>query len=157
MAVEDQNPNQSPMMENPGKPRQRNRQAKRSSGNGRRGSTRSQSSSQDRSMARATESGTEALSRRGKRLVEDARSWADEARSSVPRFARNMHLPSPPSLETFTEANPVILGAVGLGIGVLIGALLPRDVFHSSMQGLTGAMTSPRPTRSSGRSSRSSK
>jgi hypothetical protein len=159
MAAEDQTTDPTPTTATPTtKPprRSRSRTAKRGSGNGRRRSTRSQHLA-GRSTTRNSGSAA-ALSRRGKRLVEDAQNWAEEARGALPRFARNMHLPSPPSFETFTEANPVILGAVGLGIGVIIGALLPREVFHTGMQnlGLTGTTSSSsRSTRSSGRSSRS--
>jgi len=158
MAAEDQTTDPTPTTATPTtKPPRRSRTAKRGSGNGRRGSTRSQHLA-GRSTTRNSGSAA-ALSRRGKRLVEDAQSWAEEARGALPRFARNMHLPSPPSFETFTEANPVILGAVGLGIGVIIGALLPREVFHTGMQnlGLTGttSSSSSRSTHSSGRSSRS--
>ena len=66
------------------------------------------------------------------------RRCSDLGRNRARRGAaltRNIHLPSPPTLRRFTEASPVILGAVGLGIGVLIGALLPRDAFHAGMQG----------------------
>src|SRR6266540_4902240 len=154
MAAEDQNTNDTPTIANPAKSRRRSRVAMRVSGNGRLGGARSQLF-EGRSPTRS--GSASGLTRRGKRLVEDAQSWAENARGALPRLARNMHLPSPPSFETFTEANPVILGAVGLGIGVIIGALLPRDVFHSGMQnlGLTGTTMPSRPTRSSSRSSRS--
>jgi len=83
------------------------------------------------------------LVRRGKRLVDDAYGWVDDARGAVPRIAANMHLPSARRVESFAAANPVLLGAVGLGIGIIIGALLPRDAFHSGLQGLGLASAAP--------------
>jgi hypothetical protein len=156
MAAEDQKPIETSAMTNPTKPERRKRAGKRRSANGGRARARSRSLA-GRSMPRSRGRSASAPSRRRKRLVEEAQNWAEDARRAVPRLARNMHLPSPPSIETFTEANPVILGAVGLGIGVIIGALLPRDVFQGGMQslGLMGAETSSRSPRGSGRSSRS--
>jgi hypothetical protein len=150
MAPENQNPSDTPAMKDPAT--SSTRKVKRGTGKGRREGGRSRSS-QLRSMTREAERSTSGLARRGKRMAEDAQHWVEEARGAIPRLAKNMHLPSRPSLETFTEANPVVLGAVGLGIGVLIGALLPRDVFHSGMQGLGLSDATPsRSTRSSGRS-----
>jgi len=155
MAAEDENPTEQPVMTNPTKRETRKRATKRRPTNGGRAGPRSRSAT-GRSIPLSGNRIASAGSRRGKRLIEDAQNWADDARRAVPRLARNMHLPSPPSLETFTEANPVILGAVGLGIGVIIGALLPRDVFQGGMQslGLTGNETSSRSTRRSPRSKR---
>jgi len=118
------------------KPAARKRAVKRSSG--RTSPTRTRSASV-RSRTRGYEGAAAGLMRRGQRLAGDAQSWMESARGAVPRLTRNMHLPtlpSAPSLETFTEASPVILGAVGLGIGMIIGALLPRDALHTGMQGM---------------------
>jgi len=98
---------------------------------------------------------TEELPSRGKRVIDEARRWAEDARNAAPNIAKGLHLPSAPSLETLTEANPIILGAVGLGIGVIIGALLPRDALSSSMHGLgltSGTGSTPSRQRSSSRS-----
>jgi hypothetical protein len=37
-----------------------------------------------------------------------------------------MHMPARRDIERFAEHNPLVLGAVGLGLGVVIGTLLPR-------------------------------
>ena len=84
--------------------------------------------------------------------AEGAQTWAQSARDAMPRLARNIHLPSPPSFNALTEASPVILGAVGLGIGVLLGAMLPRDSLQGSMQGM-GLMARSSPRRTSSRKS----
>jgi hypothetical protein len=103
--------------------------------------------------ARTRTSGRKAsgLLRRGKHLVDEAQGWIGEARGMVPRIAERVHLPSGRRIESFAEHNPVLLGAVGLGIGVIIGALLPRDALHTGMQGmgLSAAAPSPRPRRTS--------
>jgi hypothetical protein len=94
---------------------------------------------------------------RGQRLAGDAQGWLDSARDAVPRLTRNMHMPSMPSrpsLESLNEASPVILGAVGLGIGMIIGALLPRDAMHIGMHGM-GLSGSGRSTSTRTASSRS--
>jgi hypothetical protein len=145
MADEDPNLVESPLATNRNKPATRKRPAKPASSRNVRKKSRS------RSIGREPQRQASGLVRRGRRLAEDAQHWAEGA---VPRLARNMHLPSPPSLDAITEANPVILGAVGLGIGVIIGALLPRESFHSGMQGLglSGSTTPSRARRSSSKS-----
>jgi hypothetical protein len=106
--------------------------------------------SQTRSPSRDYGRAATGLARRGKRLVDDAYGWVGDARHAVPRLTKGMHLPSPRALESFAEANPVLLGAVGLGIGVVIGALLPRDAMHGGMRGfgLAGSSEPVRKTRS---------
>ena len=111
------------------------RRTKNGAGRKRRAAGRAQST-QARPLARGYGRKASGLVRHGRRLVDDAYGWVDEARSAVPRIAGNRHLPSARRLESFAKANSVILGAVGLGIGVIIGALLPRDAFHTGMQGL---------------------
>jgi hypothetical protein len=98
---------------------------------------------QERSFARGYGRKAAGLVRRGKRLVDDAFGGIDDARGAVARIAGNMHLPSVRGIESFAGANPVLLGAVGLGIGVILGALLPRDTFHAGMQGLGFGGASP--------------
>jgi hypothetical protein len=98
---------------------------------------------QARSLARSFGGKAGGLARRGKRLVDEADGWVDDARGAAPRIAANMHLPSARRIGSFAEANPVLLGAVGLGIGVIIGALLPRSSFHAGLQGLGLASASP--------------
>jgi hypothetical protein len=136
MAIDDQNTNEA-TAPTP----QRKRSAPRKRANKRTGSPARRTSQRanpvsDRSLTSNYRRKATDLARRGKRLVDDAYGWADEARSAVPRLTKGIHLPSPRTIESFAEANPVLLGAVGLGIGVVIGALLPRDAMHSGMQGL---------------------
>jgi hypothetical protein len=46
-----------------------------------------------------------------------------------------MHMPARRDIERFAEHNALVLGAVGLGLGVVIGTLLPRysEVMPSMM------------------------
>jgi len=74
---------------------------------------------------------TSGLIRRGKRVAETASDWVEGARESMQDVGR--YLPSQRTLEPLTS-NPVVLGAVGLGLGIVIGALLPRDTVRAGMQ-----------------------
>ena len=62
---------------------------------------------------------------RGKSAFGDAYAWAGEVGSAIPKTARHMSLPNSNSLKAVIEDKPLILGAAGLGIGVLIGSMLP--------------------------------
>src|SRR4029078_12537271 len=99
--------------------------------------------------------GTSGLTRAVRDAAEGAQTGAQSARDAMPRLL-NIHLPSPPSFDALTEASPVILGAVGLGIGVLLGAMLPRDSLQGSMQGM-GLMARSSTRRTSSRKAPSRK
>jgi len=153
MAIDDQNTSNATTAVAP-KPRAsaRKRASKRASGRNRRRAAPRNAAG--RLLARDYGGAATELARRGKRLVDDAYGWVDEARNAVPRLTKGMHLPSPRAFESFAEANPVLLGAVGLGIGVVIGALLPRDAMHIGMHSPGGAGSSaPSPRKSSRKSS----
>lgn len=167
MAPDDTNTtNQSTGLTDTTKTGRQSRDAKRGSfgESGRRGSEPSQSRP---GRGSSMSEGTSSLNRRAKRMMNDAGEWAEETTGALPRIAKNLHLPSP-SLPSITDANPLVLGAVGLGLGVIIGALLPRNMIDSSMHGLgmsnggrssrTQDSSSEETSRSSGRStSRSSR
>ena len=159
MAPDDTNTNQTIGAPDTSKTGRQSRDAKRGSfgEGGRRGSETGQSRS-GRSSGSGMGEGTSSLNRRAKRVMNDAGEWAEEATGALPRIAKNLHLPSP-SLPSISEANPLVLGAVGLGLGIIIGALLPRDMIDSSMQGLgmsSGGRSSRSQDRSNEESSRSS-
>lgn len=69
---------------------------------------------------------------RGKAAFGDAYAWAGEASHSLPRSTRDLGLPDPKSLKAMIDDRPLIIGAVGLGIGVALGSMLPTA-------GLTGS------------------
>ena len=62
---------------------------------------------------------------RGKAAFGDAYAWAGEAGSALPRATRDLGLPDQKSLKTMIDERPLIIGAVGLGIGVALGSMLP--------------------------------
>jgi len=62
---------------------------------------------------------------RGKAAFGDAYAWAGEASSALPRRARDLSLPDQRSLKAMIDDRPLIIGAVGLGIGVALGSMLP--------------------------------
>ena len=77
---------------------------------------------------------------RGKAAFGDAYAWAGEASHSLPRSTRDLGLPDQKSLKAMIDDKPLIIGAVGLGIGVALGSMLPTV-------GLTGK-AKPAPTKS---------
>ena len=62
---------------------------------------------------------------RGKAAFGDAYAWAGEASSALPKATRDLSLPDQRSLKTMIDERPLIIGAVGLGIGVALGSMLP--------------------------------
>ena len=59
---------------------------------------------------------------RGKTAFGDAYAWAGDASSALPRTRRDLGLPD---LKAMIDDKPLIIGAVGLGIGVALGTMLP--------------------------------
>jgi hypothetical protein len=62
---------------------------------------------------------------RGKAAFGDAYAWAGEASHSLPKSAQDLGLPNQKSLKAMIDDRPLIIGAVGLGIGVALGSMLP--------------------------------
>ncbi|MFN0190988.1 MAG: hypothetical protein ACKVP5_03280 [Aestuariivirga sp.] len=62
---------------------------------------------------------------RGKSALGDAYAWAGEAGSALPRTARGLSLPDQRTVRDYVAERPLILGAVGLGIGMALGAMMP--------------------------------
>src|SRR6476646_3446304 len=58
--------------------------------------------------------------RRGRETLGRAYGWANEAAEG------HLRMPRRSDIGYLTEANPLLLGAVGLGLGVAIGTLFPR-------------------------------
>lgn len=64
--------------------------------------------------------------RRGRETLSRAYDWAHEAGSHA--HLGSLRLPRRADIGHLTEANPLLLGAVGLGLGVAIGTLFPRGM-----------------------------
>jgi hypothetical protein len=79
---------------------------------------------------------TDQFVRQGKRAINRAYDWAGEAASAMPRF-RDLRLPRRSDFGTITEANPLLLGALGLGIGIVLGSLMPNRFSARSMTRLS--------------------
>jgi hypothetical protein len=62
---------------------------------------------------------------RGKTAFGNAYAWAGEASHSLPKSTRDLGLPDQRSLKAMIDDRPLIIGAVGLGIGVALGSMLP--------------------------------
>lgn len=64
------------------------------------------------------------LMSRGKQAIGGAYDWAaDGAGRALPRAAR--HLPDQRTLQSVFEDRPILLGVIGLGVGAMIGMMLP--------------------------------
>lgn len=65
------------------------------------------------------------LIKRGKAAFGDASAWAGKTASALPKTARNIGAPDQQAVQTFMSERPLIVGAVGLGLGVVLGSMLP--------------------------------
>jgi len=63
---------------------------------------------------------------RGRDTLSRAYDWAHEAAGNT-RLG-NLRMPRRSDMRHLAETNPLILGAVGLGLGVAIGTLFPRGL-----------------------------
>lgn len=61
---------------------------------------------------------------KGKRVIGDAYHWAQQKGQHMPRPG-DLHLPDQRAIRNIVEERPLMLGAIGLGIGMVIGAILP--------------------------------
>jgi predicted lysophospholipase L1 biosynthesis ABC-type transport system permease subunit len=104
-----------------------------------------------RAASRNLQGSADRVLRQGKRAIDKAYSWAGDARSAVPRLARDLRLPRRSDFDVLTEANPMVMGAIGLGLGVVLGSLMPQKLASSRRAG-----TSQPGTRKSSRRRRGS-
>jgi hypothetical protein len=68
--------------------------------------------------------------RRGRETIGRAYGWAQEAAEGT--HLPHLRMPRRSDIGHLTEANPLLLGAVGLGLGVAIGTLFPRGMRRAS-------------------------
>lgn len=76
-----------------------------------------------RSRASASRtSPTDRMLRQGRSVVNRAYSFAEEARRAMPRMPRvDLRMPRRSDFDALTDANPLVIGAIGLGLGVVLG------------------------------------
>ncbi|HEY7747493.1 MAG TPA: hypothetical protein VH933_02325 [Aestuariivirgaceae bacterium] len=91
--------------------------------------------------------GVKPLLRERQRAINKAYEWASDATRSVPRLAKDLRLPRRSDLEALTEASPIVMGAVGLGIGLVLGSLMPSK-FSTHQGGVASHRRSARTRRS---------
>jgi hypothetical protein len=84
--------------------------------------------------------------RRGRDTMSRAYDWAHEAAGSA--HLPSLRMPRRSDLSHLTEANPLLLGAVGLGLGVAIGTLFPRGMHRATSAGRRAPVASPAPVKS---------
>ena len=102
------------------------------------------SASRRRSTNANLRSSADQALRQGKRAIDRAYDWAGEATHLVPRF-RDLRLPRRSDFSAITDANPLLLGAVGLGLGIVLASLMPNRFSARSTGRLsTGASRSGR-------------
>ena len=76
---------------------------------------------------------TSKLYSQGRNAVEGAYNTASDIGSSLPKISRNLHLRDrSQTVYDMIENKPLIFGAVGLGVGMVIAALLPTNLTRSS-------------------------
>ena len=63
---------------------------------------------------------------RGKTAIHAASNWAGATAKHLPKAAGNLNLPDQKAAMDFAEQRPLVVGAVALGIGLVMGALLPK-------------------------------
>ena len=86
---------------------------------------RRRSASRRRSSNANLRSSSDQALRQGRRAIDKAYEWADDASSMVPRL-RDLRLPRRSDFGAIREANPLLLGAVGLGLGIVLASLMPN-------------------------------
>jgi hypothetical protein len=89
------------------------------------------------SAARYLQDNAGSALRSGRNTLSRAYDWAHEAAGNTRlgslRMPRMPRMPRRTDMMQLAEANPLLLGAVGLGLGVAIGTLFPRSLgFRSS-------------------------
>ncbi len=65
------------------------------------------------------------LIKRGKAALGEASNWAGETAHALPKTARALGVPNQKAVQTFMSEKPLIVGAIGLSLGVVLGAMLP--------------------------------
>jgi hypothetical protein len=87
--------------------------------------TRGRSSGRRRGTNANLRSSSDQALRQGRRAIDKAYNWAEEATDMVPRL-RDLRLPRRSDFGALREANPLLLGAVGLGLGIVLASLMPN-------------------------------
>lgn len=101
--------------------------AARSTRNGTRNGQKAQGARKALRRGLHTNGNATSLLNRGKAALGDAYDWAEEAGSALPRAMKNMSMPDRSTIRNIFDEQPLVWGALGLGLGVLLGAILPSS------------------------------
>ena len=71
---------------------------------------------------------TEKVLRQRKRTAPRAYDWTGETRTLVPRRFGRVRLPRRSDFRAISKAGPLVLGAVGLGIGMILASIVPKRI-----------------------------
>lgn len=55
-----------------------------------------------------------------------ASQWATDTAKKLPAAAKRLNLPDQRAALDFAEQRPLVVGAIGLGLGLFVGAMLPK-------------------------------
>lgn len=83
--------------------------------------------------------------RRGRETLGRAYDWAHEAAGSS--HLPHLRMPRRADLAHLSEANPLLLGAVGLGLGVAIGTLFPYGMRRATPVRASNSGSAAKPVR----------
>lgn len=64
------------------------------------------------------------LMARGKEALVHVPNWVSSARRGIPKSLRKIQLPDTAPLQNFIDEKPLIIGAVGLGLGAILGVVI---------------------------------
>lgn len=67
----------------------------------------------------------EKLLSRGKQALGGAYKWAESAGRSLPNISDKISIPSARRAQSMMEDNPLMVGALGLGLGLALAAMMP--------------------------------
>lgn len=81
---------------------------------------------------------------RGTQAIDDAYSWLGSAGAALPAAARRVPMPSQAQLRGAINDRPLLIGAVGLGLGALAGAMLLAAHVPSVRAAYAGAIGTSR-------------
>ena len=70
---------------------------------------------------------------RSKSALHAASDWANASAKHLPGAVQRLNLPDQKTAKDFAEQRPLVVGVVGLGMGLVVGALLPRMQYSATV------------------------
>ena len=66
--------------------------------------------------------------RQGKRTLDSANEWKGKTQAIMPRRFARIRLPHRSDFRAIAKTNPLVLGAVGIGIGIVLASVVPGRI-----------------------------